>query len=296
MKKFMSSLLLVLACSATAARAQSTVVATASDLILGFHATNPGNGAGTDKNLEIDLGNVGQFYNLAANTTVTLGNLRADLESVYDVVWNARDDLSWGLAGTTGSATGTTIGGVTIAAKTLWAGKTETTAGVQATAWNRGSTFAQQGTANTIAALYTGATGSLNGKTSTTNSATSTVLDNSTSGSWSKQEGTTAAAFGGFNPASSFDASTDFLSIVGSFAVIDLFELQPGSGAGVYKGSFALSNDGVLQFSNNAATFALSAIPEPSAFAALLGAAMLALAAVRRRAPAAGFAARAVQS
>ncbi len=289
MKKTLS-ILLLLACAASAAHAQSAVTATFSDIILGFSATNSANGAGSDKNLEINLGNVGHYYNLPANTTLNLGNLRADLESVYDLVWNSRDDLTWELVGTTGSATGTTLntatGSVSIAAKTVWGGKAETTAGVQTTSYNRATTFTQQNAANTIATLYTGAVGSfvpLTGtRSSTVNDSRATVIDNTLAGSWSNKEGTNSSAFGFFSK-TLFEASTNFTTIAGSFAVIDLFELQPGSGAGVYRGSFALNSDGLLQFSNNAATFALSAVPEPSAYAVLLGARALGGAALRRR-------------
>ena len=110
------------------------------------------------------------------------------------------------------------------------------------------------------------------------------MIDSSLTGSWSKQEGTTASAFTFFNPKSQFERSTNFSAIVGSFAVLDLYEVQPLGGPGTYIGSFALNSAGLLQFSNSPAAFGLSAIPEPSACAALLGVAMLGLAVFRRRA------------
>jgi hypothetical protein len=268
-------------------RAQTPVTATFSDLVIGFRATNSANGAGTDKNLELNLGNAGQFYNLTPNSRVSLGSLGGDLAAVYDLIWNARDDLYWGVIGTTGAASGTsfTSGGTTytIASKTLWGGKAESVAGVQTTAWNRGTTFAQQGPAGTIAGLYTSFPGSLNGKVSTANNASAVVVDNTQTGSWTVQIGGTAAAFGYFNPKSSFEASANFGTIVGSFSVLDLYEMQPGSGAGTYLGSFALDVAGQLFFSNNAAEFAVSAVPEPAHFAACFGAAGLGLAWARRR-------------
>ncbi len=260
----------------------ATITATFSDLILGFRATG---GSGADKNLEVDLGNVGQFYALPAQTHFTIAGFSAsDLADVYEVLWNTRDDLFWGLAATTGSAQGTTINSTTIASKTLWGTRAQSTAGVQSTPWNRANAFSQQGPANAMATLYTGGLGSLNGKTSTTNSTQSAVLDSATAGSWSAQEGSNAAAFGSQMSKSLFEAGTNFSTLVGSYFVLDLYELQPGSGSGGYIGSFGLDSAGLLQFSNDPAFFAVSAVPEPSAWAALLGAVALGWAAFRRRA------------
>jgi hypothetical protein len=277
----------IFASSVLSLRAQTPVTASFSDLIFGFRATNSSNGSGTDKNLELNLGNVGQFYNLAPNSRVTLANLGTDLAAVYDLLWNDRDDLFWGVVGTTGVPSGTsfTSGGTTfnIASKTLWGGKAESVAGVQTTAWNRGNTFQQQGPAGTIAGLYSSFPGSLNGKTSTANNANVVVVDNTQTGSWTVQLGGTAAAFGYFNPKTSFEASTNFGTIVGAYSVLDLYELLPGSGAGSYLGSFALDIAGQLFFSNSAAEFAVSAVPEPAHFAAVFGAVGLGLAWSRRR-------------
>lgn len=277
----------IFAASLLSLRAQTPVTATFSDLIIGFRATNSANGSGTDKNLELNLGSVGQFYNLAPNSRVTLANLGTDLAAVYDLLWNERNDLFWGVVATTGAASGTSFisGGTTfnIASKTLWGGKAESVAGVQTTAWNRGTTFAQQGPAGTIAGLYTSFPGSLNGKTSTANNANVVVVDNTQTGSWTVQLGGTAAAFSYFNPKSSFEASANFGTIVGSYSVLDLYELQPGGGAGTYLGSFGLDVAGQLFFSNSAAEFAVSAVPEPAHFAAVFGLAGLGLAWGRRR-------------
>ncbi len=264
--------LLVLAGSALTTSAV-TITAGANDLILGFYATG---GTGATTNVEVDLGNVSQFYSVSSPFTVTGLNV-ADLSSAYGANWMNRSDLFWGVAGTTGSATGTTIGGNAIAAKTLWAGKTEATFGIQSTAWARGSTFAQQGPANTIATLYSGGLGSLNGATATANSSTAALVDNTLAGSWSKQEGNNAAAFGNFTK-NLFDNATP--ANFGQAA--DLYELQPGSGAGTYIGSFGLNANGLV-FAGNPADTAATTVPEPSTYAAILGAVTLGFVVVRRR-------------
>ncbi|MEI6862755.1 MAG: hypothetical protein WCL04_10965, partial [Verrucomicrobiota bacterium] len=170
----------------------------------------------------------------------------------------------------------------TIAATTIWAGKGETTAGVKSTPLTRANVSAQQGPANTIATIYSGAAGSLTGLTSTANNSHAVAIDNSLTGSWTKQEGA-SVAFGFFNRAQ-FERGTNFTSILGSFAVIDLYELQPIGGAAAYLGSFGLNSAGLLQFSNSTAAFALSAIPEPAVTAAWLGVLVLGLAVLHRRA------------
>ena len=263
--------LLLLGGGALSAGAQ-TVTAGLNDLVLGFYASG---GTGAGSNLEVDLGNVGNFYGVSG--TITLAGLSAaDLSSTYGSTWNTRTDLYWGVIGTTGSTAGTTIGLNSIASKTLWGSKTEATLGTLSTPWNAGTTFAQQGPANTIATLYTGAGGSLNGASATGNSATAAILNNTLAGSWSKQLGSTAAAFGYFNPSGVFSNSTNIS--VGSFAASDLYALQPGSGAAAYVGTFALSSGGALTYSNTP-----SSVPEPSTYAAILGLVTLGFVALRRR-------------
>ena len=279
MKNIPSLFLLLLACAAPATGAASTLVASYGDLILGFQASG---GTGAATNLEVDLGSIAQFSGLPANTTFTIGGLSVqDLIAVFGSDWNTRDDLTWGIAGTTGATQSLSVNGTTIAAKTLWGSRAETTAGVQSTPWTRGSTFAQQGPANTISSLYLGPTGSLNGKTSTTNSLTAAALDNTVAGSWTQQEGATPAAFGYFN--GSFNNGVNFSTIVGTFAVSDLYQLQPGSGAATYVGSFGLNSAGLLEFSNSFAVFGLGAVPEPATDAVLAGALVLGFGLVRRR-------------
>jgi hypothetical protein len=269
--KLLTSLLAISAGPLAASAA--TVSASLNDLIVGFYATG---GTGASVNLEVNLGNVAQFYNVSGQITFS-GLSATDLSGTYGSNWNTRTDLFWGVAGTTGAASGTTIGGNPIAAKTLWGGQAQTTLGVSSSGWNTGTTFAQQGPAGTIAGLYSGLAGSLNGAISTANSTVAATINNTLNGSWSKAEGTTAAAFGYFNPKTSFDGSTN---IVGNYAAMDLYQLQPNSGAATLMGTFALSGDGMLTYGAN---FSAATVPEPSTYAALLGAAALGFGAYRRR-------------
>ncbi len=272
-KYLLTVALLALVGMGTSARA-TLVTANLNDLILGFRATG---GTGAATNLEVNLGNVSQFYGVSG--TFGLSALSAaDLVATYGSDWNTRTDLVWGIVGTTGSAAGTTIGSNTLAASTLWATRSESTPGLQSTPWTQGaSEFAQQGAANTISTLYSGAVGSLGGKTSTGNSTVSATIGTSSLGSWSNKEGTNASAFTFFNPKSQFENGTN-----GSLHVSDLYELQSVAGSASYLGSFALTSDGALSFSSTPSGAA--AVPEPSTYAAILGAVTLGFVAFRRRA------------
>ncbi len=272
-KHLLAVALLALLGGTAAVRAQ-TVTAGLNNLILGFRATG---GTGASINLEVNLGNASSYYNVSG--TVNLSGLSvSDLSAAYGSNWFNRSDLFWGVAGSTGSAVGTTIGGNPILAKTLWGTAAETTLGVQSTAWNRLGAFSQQAAANTIATMYTGALGSLNGATATGNSATAALLDTSLAGSWSKQEGNNAAAFGSQMTKSGFENGTP-----GNAGVVsDLYELQPGSGSGTYLGSFALNASG-LSYSGSTGDAAAAAVPEPSTYAAIFGALAMGFAVLRRR-------------
>lgn len=275
--KLLASLLAFTA--GTLASSAATITAGLNDLIVGFYATG---GTGASVNLEVNLGNVSQFYGVSGQLTFS-GLSATDLSGTYGANWNTRTDLFWGVVGTTGAASGTSIGSNPVASKTLWAGRAQSTLGVSSSAWTTGSTFAQQGPAGTIAGLYSGLAGSLNGATSTANSTVAATINNTLNGSWSKAEGTTAAAFGFFNPKTSFDNGTN---IVGSYAATDLYELQPNSGAATRLGTFALSGDGVLTYG---ADFSAASVPEPSTYAAILGAVTLGFVAWRRRGQRAPF-------
>jgi len=237
------------------------VDASVGELILGFRAdANPGQVI----NLEVDLGSASLFYNATPGTTFTLAGLKvADLVGIYGAGWNTRTDLFWGVAGTTGATSDAHS-----AVDTLWLTAPRTSLDTQSTPLNRQSKFAQQGPANTISTMFqNGSPGTLKGATSTANSTTAASINATVAGSWSFQENPGITSFG-LN--ASIDNTTNISS--GSFAISDLYELQPGSGAGAYLGYFSLSNSGVLSF---------TAAPEPSSIALALGSA--GLLALRRR-------------
>jgi len=279
-KKILAAVATGFALLAIPAQAQSTITAGFNDLVLGFRATS---GTGSTLNLEVDLGSVSQFQS-PSSSSFTIAHLSAlDISGTYGSSWNAAgSSVSWGIVGTTGA----TAAGPGVPAKTVWATKPWDVSGatdLAGTAWNRGSTFAQQAPANAIATLFTGPN-ALNGATSTANSAYSAVFTAGTPNSdstWSSLDLKTAnVSFGYFNP--TVDQTADFSLAQGSYLLSDLYQITPGSGASTYLGTFGLAADGTLTFATSSSFFTTT-VPEPSTYAAIAGALALGLVAIRRR-------------
>ena len=156
------------------------------DLILGFRAAGA---PGETLNLEVDLGNMAQFYNAAPGSTIPLPTLSVqDLINVYGASWSTRTDLVWGAVATTGRAQGSVgTNGVLDGhspADTLWATRPD---GLPA--WNRGSSFAQATASGNIEPMFVnGAPGTLLGASATTNSSKAAVIDATQAGSWTAQD------------------------------------------------------------------------------------------------------------
>jgi len=245
MKKLITAALVVMAGLAASASAQ--ISANPGDLVLGFYATG---GQGQNVNLEVDLGSVAQFSNLAAGQVLTLPKLAAaDLVSTYGANWNSRTDLWWGVVGTAGRvATGP--GGQP--ATTLWATRAQPALGTQSTPWTPASRNAQSNPSALIEALLAGAPGSLTGATATTNSASAAAINAGTAGSYTVQDTTQpGTSFGFFNP--SIDNGTNIPA--SSYAASDLYEVQPAASAAKYLGTFGLSAGGSLIFTTTPSNF-----------------------------------------
>ncbi len=178
-----------------------TVTPQLDDLILGFRA---GGDPGQTLNLEVDLGNVSQFYYAAPGSTIPLTALSVqDLSNVYGASWSTRTDLVWGAVATTGRYNGTSDGHAPTA--TLWA-----TAPNSQPAWNRGSKYAQQTVSAAVETLIApGSAGSLYGATATANSSKSAIIDATQPGSWTIEDlKTLGSSFGYWYPTVD-DAVTD---------------------------------------------------------------------------------------
>jgi hypothetical protein len=265
----------------------TTLAYSAGDLILGFRAFS-GTGATTD--YEVNLGSGSLFLSgggqASALHTISLGNLGADLTSIFGASWNTRSDVFWGIAGATQNSVSNGI-----PKQTLFASKAETTLGQSSVAWvaaGAGTQAVPSGLIN--GGLGSGVQGYNKGDTISGNTISSNVtggLIQATSGGnsyasymSSNGSGVVTSAFGYFSGGieGNFGAGT-------AGSVLDLFELTTANSgnAGTLVGGFQLDNSGVLSFSNNVGDFAVGAVPEPSTYAALFGAAVMGFAVWRRR-------------
>src|SRR4051812_16953943 len=79
--------------------ARATLPYNNGDLILGFRATG---GTGATTNYEINLGNATLYTTASGTVTPTLGNLKADLDTIYGqgaTGWSTRGDVLWSVSG-----------------------------------------------------------------------------------------------------------------------------------------------------------------------------------------------------
>ena len=211
----------------------ATLAAAPDDLILGFRATS---GQGAAFNLEVDLGSVATFYQAAPGSTIPLpGLVIQDLVDTYGASWYSRSGLYFGAAAAYNNSGADPQGKP---AATVWVSRAN-----GQPAWSRASFNSLSGPSTTIISLYTGNDGSLDVAPSTTNSGSAAVIDTSLPGSWTKQDLKGAGtSFGYFNP--TVDSVVSNLA-TSSQVVLQLYELQPGSGAGTLLGNLILTRTGL---------------------------------------------------
>jgi hypothetical protein len=264
MKKLLLTALLTLGVAATGYSA-----GTAGDLILGFRDDGSDGGSGTT-NTTIDLGSItaftsgGTFYDPAV--TVSTGiNLTTDgLATTYGASYLSDSGLFFGIVGTNGTSPSTR--GLYVTADADGSPLNGTQFSTPTSAWNVASATSQSTQAGKFTTLETNNVGGFNG--------VSTSLT-SISTSWSAVEAITANQAFGKYPVSVFENAAPSGSALDLFAMIP----QAGSGTpGVFLGTFSIDSSGNLDY-----TAAGVAIPEPSTYAAILGAVVLAVAIYRRR-------------
>jgi hypothetical protein len=273
MKKIIASALLMAGLSTSAFAGVPT-----GEIVLGFKATG---GTGSASNLEIDLGSISTFK--AVSGTVTLTNLlntgafgTNTIDTVFGASWNTRSDVLWGAVGTVFNGTSGPGGE---AQRTIWGTRMTNTSlldGVStSTSWGN-LTFI--GSATPVASITPllsnfGSSPTVGGSLI----GSSYLIAANGVGSWSSQE-TSSASFKAFNPGP-FNASNSFensANISGAFVASDLYELVPGTNGSpsTYLGTLAIWTNGNVTFST---------IPEPSTYAAIIGALVLGFVIVRRR-------------
>lgn len=248
------------------------------DLILGFSSGS------SATNIEVDLGTAGSYSGLAAGT-YNLASLGSDLSSTYGASWNS-SALTFGIAGANSVTTTPSIGTFDAAypKSTVFASEAETSPGTSATPYLE-SIAGQQGGAITNIAGVLGLSAATEGfalGTSLTDltgqtTAVGTTLDaisinTSALGAWTAQGG---------NVALNISKVTSLQqSVSAGGAAVEVFDLAPANNLtstdinGATPSYFELLGNGSLEF---------VVVPEPSTYAAIIGAAVLGYALLRRR-------------
>ncbi len=247
------------------------------DLILGFRATG---GTGGTTNLLLNLGSASNFRDAATQTTLSLGNLDADLDSIFGGSWNTRSDVLWSISGTQFTA------GNGFTNRALFASRAQAfplgpVGSSNSVAWARGSTSTQGIPAGKLAAFGTkygvGTTGAVSGtdQIESTNAPLGLVQPHAQTNSYEE--------FMSGGSQSSSGSSFAYFSggIESSFAngangtALDFYIMPAGTGAGTYEGTFTISNSGDV-------TYTPQGVPEPSS-ALMLALGGTALGFIRRR-------------
>lgn len=243
---------------AVAAPARAAVVSfSQGDLLMGFHVSG---GVGVGQTYVVDIGSAASFRDASGSTTLSLGNIGADLTSIFGANWSTRSDLSWGIAGT--SSNTASVNGDP--ARALYASQAQITVGDQGFAWvvdsstNRASTSTRMQGMNNAFKTYQ----------STVNSAVAIVQGDSDNNGWRSYLTGGAAA----NTPGGIDFGA-FSGIEGTPSqALNLYRVTDGN-PGSLEGSFSIGSNGAVTF---------TAVPE-AASSLLVGAGALLLAARRRR-------------
>jgi hypothetical protein len=255
--------------------AHAQVSSAVPDLVLGLQT------AGGSTDYEADLGSMASYVGLSSPTTLNLSSLisASDIEGIFGSGAFTGGTVTLGAAATIG-VSATTLNGVSETTKSTWITQANGTvvAGPWAVGTSSTSVFKDASTIGSnpryqgIESVYNG----LNAQPSlsTPNAA---AVPSGGAAAWSSY--VNSQAKNGFG--AGFDAGTGLALTPGLFEVVDLFQYAVGSTStsGTYTGSLELGSDGSLFFTN----FDPIAVPEPSTYAAILGAASLAVVMIRRR-------------
>jgi hypothetical protein len=272
--------LIVAALALVGVVAHAQVPYSGGDLIVGIQE------AGDPNNLEIDLGNIGNFQ-----ASKDLGNISAALSSAGFTT--GVSGVSWSVAGALGGANAgspTNIAGVSYLPRTFWITQQQTTgAGIQGSSVSSIGFTSASGVNTNVSSVGVGlATASVAPLGSTgTFLGGALILPTSYTASYSNYESIVGGSNYGLS--NSLSAANIEQTGAGSADLYVLASLTPGSVSGrttitqspllpSYLGTFDLSSTGELSF-----TAAGSAIPEPSTYAMVLGAAALGFVMMRRR-------------
>ncbi len=241
--------------------ARAALTYTAGDLFLGFRGTS------ATSDYLVNLGNISQFSQLNGSSfTVALGgDISGDLISAFTASWNTSSTVSWG-------AIGTTFDGTPSSVETIYAtrGRNALNINTQTLPIVGKSPSTQAGITTDINAL---AGKYVTDGVATANSTKGTLQTASQANTWAQlTKNSTDFNLGVNIDSATFSTSGGRLGTATS--VLDLYRVDPVFGQeGTYLGKFTINDNAIVTFT--------SAVPEPSTYGLLIGAA-LAFVAFRR--------------
>jgi hypothetical protein len=232
-----------------ASAARATLPYNNGDLILGFRATGA---PGAASNYEVNLGNIATYLNASGTVSPAVGNIKADLETLYGTGWISRSDVFWSASSFANPAMASPV----IANNTMFATREQPAVGTQSTPWPPPSASSADAAVQKMVHMVSPATGYSAGTSEDldqTESANSPVgLIQLTTGS---------NCYSSFQPGGTQTSGTTAFGyfaapngIEGTFAdgtagtVLDFYKVIPDSGASELLGTFTIDNNAVVTF------------------------------------------------
>lgn len=258
------------AIGSTASFAQTLVTYNPGDLVIGFQAKTPGS-TGANQNFMLNIGSAAAYNNgqMPLSMENPVANIGDQLSSIYGADWFARGDLNWGAIGmrqmiTLYGPTTPVIDGDGLGV--IYASKEATGIG-ESTPWGA---FARATAANTSTRVWSLLEGNVGGFDQATAidgfDGYAAIVNSALDNSWSSHNGDSGWSFNGFQ-----GGVEGSLGQVGDFVYLDIYRVTPDGIAPDWVVTLALDSAGNVY-----------AVPEPSTYAALIGAAGLALVITRR--------------
>lgn len=214
------------------------VIYNSGDILMGFRATSE---PGSNTSYVINLGPVATLRDATGAITLSLGNIKTDLDDTFGTNWRTRTDLFWGVGG----APSNTVDVAGDPAVTLYGSKVQSAPGVAGTAWS----VAGSSTRTSIATTIKGLQDAFSTYPQSANS-TQAVFQNNSSDIYDWRA---YMATGGDPDKTSGNKDFGaFAEIEGTpSATLSLFRL-PNQAQGVYEGYFSISAAGVVTFTPEA--------------------------------------------
>ncbi|MEK7951845.1 PEP-CTERM sorting domain-containing protein [Luteolibacter sp. Y139] len=254
-----SLLTLAAACAVGAATANAALVTySKGDLLMGFQATS---GTGSSTVYVVNLGAASNYRDDVNTGTVSIGDIGTDLAAIYGANWNTRNDLFWGIIGTSSNISSETVNGDI--GRVLYVSQPQVTTG-DAGVGPAGLNATQRGdVANKVVAMG----GTFDNYQSTGNSSVAASEGSGDANSWNSY-----LAPGGVNSGGGVLDYGAFSQIEGTTSqTLSLFRVFSATSSSSFEGQFSLSSNGTLTF-----------VPEPTS-AALAGLGTVLLVFRRRR-------------